>query len=161
MRLGRLLMLLLLTATAGLGWALAHLDSRTTPDIEAPPAGFDQHFEDLPTFRLEPLESFTHTRERPLFWRERAPFTFETYDHEAEEVEVIEQASYVLHAVIIVGNGKQALLYDDKADEVLWVREGETVGAWRVERIRPGAVTLHNNAVSTEIRLRPQDVEQE
>jgi hypothetical protein len=156
-----LLLAVLVAALAYANWRVVELEI----DI-SPAAAEGQAAESFAPPGLEPppepppLSAFDEIIQRPLFNAGRLPpeVLGETAEEDAEpaaaDAELPTAPDLQLVGVAINGATRQALLRapGDGAD---WVREGESFGGWRLEKVDAEGVVLGSGERTHELRLYP------
>jgi hypothetical protein len=99
---------------------------------------------EAPRFVMPPVSDFARVLERPLFSQTRRP------GPQAGTLPL--SASFKLIAIVISGGDKHALLGSGQPLKVVRVTEGEEIGGWTVETIRPNAVVVRRADLREEVK---------
>ena len=114
---------------------------------------------------VTPLALLTQTVERPLFSESRREVVVEdtpTPDVEAVAVAVAEAPQLLLHAIVIDGADRVALVSTSEGDgPALRLREGQSFNGWRIERVGELGIALRHGDVTHEVALRDFEAQTE
>jgi hypothetical protein len=97
-----------------------------------------------PGFVMLPMSAFAPVLARPLFSQTRRPG--------AQAGPLPLSASFKLIAIVISGGDRHALLGSGQPLKVVRVAEGEEIGGWTVEMIRPNAVVVRRAELREEVK---------
>jgi len=107
-----------------------------------------------------PLSDFTEMTARPLFSPTRRPPPAADQKEATEDpsndaiVQTVERNQFTVMGIVIAQDEKVALLKKlNQNDEVMRVKEGQTLFGWKVTAITPGSVSLQQNGVTELVKL--------
>ena len=95
-------------------------------------------------FTMPPASAFSAVLARPLFSPTRRPG--------AQAGGLATSSSFTLVAIIIAPQDRRALLGFGQPPKIVRVREGQDVGGWTVEAIRPNNVIVRHADVREEVK---------
>lgn len=110
---------------------------------------------------LPPLETFAETLERPLFRRDRRPYTapqpqIVQAPAPAPVVEIPLSEQVALRATIIIGERRIALLHDLVNDKPLRLSRGERVHGWILSEVDTNSVALQKDGALERLGLKQE-----
>ena len=110
---------------------------------------------------LPPLETFAETLERPLFRRDRRPYTapqpqIVQAPAPAPVVEIPLSEQVALRATIIIGERRIALLHDLVNDKPLRLSRGERVHGWTLSEVDTNSVALQKDGALERLGLKQE-----
>ncbi|MDX1434510.1 MAG: hypothetical protein R3286_18855 [Gammaproteobacteria bacterium] len=147
-------MLAVLLAVAAL--ELRHGIDREVVRVPAPDAVATPPAVAAPAFELAGIERLSETTARPLFMPgRRMPVEIESPAVQAPSADrAPDMRRLALSAIVIVEDQRVALLSDLASGSLSRVREGDSVGGWRVLEIRDDSVVIESDASREELPLR-------
>ena len=103
--------------------------------------------EDLPPFSLPPVERFSETLARPLFYEARQPpdpRVANGFDPQARS-ESISSEDPILSAIVLSSDERFVLVKDPGKQDLRRVQKGEEVAGWSLDEIRNDSVLLRKD----------------
>jgi general secretion pathway protein N len=101
--------------------------------------------------RATPIKAFSETLERPLFHASRKPAP--KIASAAPEAAAVEPPVLDLVGVVIVPEGRSALIRMPRASELIEVSVGERIEGWRLESIETDRIVLKSGTASAVYRI--------
>lgn len=101
----------------------------------------------LPQFALAPLEAFSETLARPLFYEARQPpelSATESGDSLAQS-ESIATEDLILSGIVLSGEEEFILVQDRGRESLTRIEKGQDVGGWSLDAIRDDSVLLRKD----------------
>ena len=101
------------------------------------------------SFTLPPIETYAEVAQRPLFSPTRQP-----PPPEAAQDALGKSSGFALIGIIIVEDGRIALIQHGRPPVLARLKEGQVVEGWTVQSILPDRVMLQHGATEHELKLR-------
>lgn len=111
--------------------------------------------EQLPQFSLPPIEEFSETLARPLFYEAREPpdpVTMNSKDPQARSRSTSSE-DLILSAIVLSSEEQFVLLQDPGKESLSRVEKGEEVAGWSLDEIRRESVLLRRDTRTKVVRL--------
>lgn len=132
---------------AGLALVLFNSRDESQPAASAPPAMAPEQ-EPAGAFQTPSLEDLAAAWQRPLFNPDRGPDVQAAPASSGPDL-----STFLLTGIIIEGDHRVAL-FKQQGGASLALREGATLkDGWRIRRIEPRRIELHNNSESRMLQL--------
>lgn len=146
------------TLTALLAWAAWEARWQPAPEPPPPPAGEHATTAPLEPLQFAPLSDYPVTLERPLFYADRhLPNAATPADEDEPAAAMLDTAAatprLALSAIIVEDGLRSALLAMPGQPTSTRVREGESLGGWRLVEIGDDAVTVEADGRREQIPL--------
>lgn len=157
MRRWRLLFIILLFLVCTTLAGIVHLELSGGDDAlgpttvqESPASRPKPSSQEPASFAMAGIENYREVVERPLFLRNRRP------PPEEQRGNVVQPSSLVLIGLIIVRDGRRALIQHGEPPRLQRVTVGETIDGWNVESILADRIVVRHGDSEEELKLKPK-----
>lgn len=125
--------------------ALEPTAAQGSPASRAKPAS-----QEPASFAMAGIGSYREVVERPLFLRSRRP------PPEERRGSVVQPSSFVLVGLIIVPDGRRALIQHGEPPRLQRVTVGQAIDGWSVESILADRIVVRQGDTEEELKLKPK-----